>query len=130
MLLVDEEGNTIRELVNLKGEDFEKALEQNDGKISFDLEEDLYQNVRIICDDWAYYGDEENVIHDETFTNVSVSTSALKIFWANKPLRWGSIGGVGGLGAAGILFLLLKKRKKEETEVEEAGKNGKKSDKK
>ena len=124
--LVDEDGNVVQELVNLEGEAFDKALEENDGKITFTLDEGLYQNVRVICDDWAYYGDEENVIYDETFTDVSVSSSALKIFWANKPLRWGSIGGVGGLGAAGVLFALLKKRKKKEADVKEVKKDAKK----
>ena len=112
MLLVDDEGNTIRTLVDLQGEDFENALAENDGKITFELEEGLYQNIRIICDDYADYGSEENVIYDETFTNVSVSSSAFMIFWANKPLRWGVIGGTGGIGIGAALLALLKKRKK------------------
>lgn len=126
VVLVDEDGKTVRELVKLEGEEFDKALEENDGKITFTLEEGLYQNVRVVCDDWAWYGEEENVIYDETFTDVSVSSSAIKIFWANKSLRWGSIGGVGGLGAAGILFALLKKRKKKEADVKEVKKDAKK----
>ena len=112
VLLVDDEGKAIRTLVDLQGEDFENALAENDGKITFELEEGLYQNVRIICDDYADFGSEENVIYDETFTNVSVSSSAFMIFWANKPLRWGVIGGTGGIGIGAALLALLKKRKK------------------
>lgn len=112
VLLVDDEGNAIRTLVDLQGEDFENALAENDCKITFELEEGLYQNVRIICDDYADYGSEENVIYDETFTNVSVSSSAFMIFWANKPLRWSVIGGTGGIGIGAALLALLKKRKK------------------
>ena len=112
VLLVDDDGNTIRTLVDLQGEDFENALVENDGKITFELEEGLYQNVRIICDDYADYGSGENIIYDETFTNVSVSSSAFMIFWTNKPLRWGVIGGTGGIGIVAALLALLKKRKK------------------
>lgn len=116
VILVDEEGNEKRTLVDLKGEEFKEALEANDGVITFTLEEGLYQNVRIICDDWADPSGEENVIYDETFTNISVSTSSFMIFWANRSLRWGVIGGAGGLGGLGILLLLLKKRKKKDEE--------------
>lgn len=112
VLLVDAEGETIRELVNLEGEDLEKALEEGEGKITFTLDEGLFQNVRIICDDWADYGPDENILYDETFTDVSVSANALKIFWANKPLRWGTMGGAGGIGILAILLALLKKKKK------------------
>ena len=116
VILVDEEGNEKRTLVDLKGEEFKEALEANDGVITFTLEEGLYQNVRIICDDWADPSGEENVIYDETFNNISVSTSSFMIFWANRSLRWGVIGGAGGLGGLGILLLLLKKRKKKDEE--------------
>ena len=98
----------------LQGEALEKALEENDGKITFEMSEGLYQNVRIICDDCADYGDEENIIYDKVFRNVSVSSSAFMIFWANKPLRWGVIGGVSAVVLAALLVLLLKKRKKKD----------------
>ena len=114
VLLVDDDGETLEELVNLQGEALGKALEENDGKITFELSEGLYQNVRIICDDCADYGDEENIIYDKVFRNVSVSSSAFMIFWANKPLRWGVIGGVSAVVLAALLVLLLKKRKKKD----------------
>ena len=114
VLLVDDDGETLEELVNLQGEALEKALEENDGKITFEMSEGLYQNVRIICDDCADYGDEENIIYDKVFRNVSVSSSAFMIFWANKPLRWGVIGGVSAVVLAALLVLLLKKRKKKD----------------
>ena len=82
----------------------------------FDLIDMRTVDVLIICDDWADPSGEENVIYDETFTNISVSTSSFMIFWANRSLRWGVIGGAGGLGGLGILLLLLKKRKKKDEE--------------
>ena len=119
-LLVDEDGVVLKELISLEGEALEQALEAGEGKLTFTLSEGLYQNVRIVCDDWADYTGEENVLYDHTFTNVSVSKNVLSLFWANKPLRWGTIGGVGGLGAVGLLLALLKKRKKKETAVKKA----------
>lgn len=119
-LLVDEDGVVLKELISLEGEALEQALEAGEGKLTFTLSEGLYQNVRIVCDDWADYTGEENILYDHTFTNVSVSKNVLSLFWANKPLRWGTIGGVGGLGAVGLLLALLKKRKKKETAVKKA----------
>ena len=54
----------------------------------------------------------DNIIYDETITNVSVASSAFLIFWANKPLRWGSIGGVVALSGAIAALAIIKKRKK------------------
>ena len=109
--LVGQDGKTDKELLNLSGKDFEKALETGNGKVAFDVPEGLYQNVRIICDDKAYYGKEKNVIYDETFTNISVTPSAFLIYWANKPLRYATIGGI--LAVAGVIaFLVIRKKKK------------------
>ena len=112
VLLVDDDSNTLEELVNLSGEALEKELESGNGTVTFEIGEGLYQNVRIICDDCADYGDEENIIFDETFQNVSVASSTFLIFWANKPLRWGTIGGIVAVAAAIGLLIALKKRKK------------------
>lgn len=110
--LVDKEGKEISELLNLSGEDFTKALEEGNGQLTFDVPEGLYQNVRIVCDDEADYGSDDNIIYDETITNVSVANSAFLIFWANKPLRWGSIGGVSAIAAGAAAFVAIRKRKK------------------
>ena len=109
---VDDDGKEISEILNLSGEDFAKALEEGKGQLTFEVPEGLYQNVRIVCDDQADFGDEENVIYDATIQNVSVATSAFLIFWANKPLRWGSIGGAIGLAAGAGALIGIKKRKK------------------
>ena len=110
--LVDKDGKEISELLNLSGEDFTKALEEGNGQLTFEVPEGLYQNVRIVCDDEADYGTDDNIIYDETITNVSVANSAFLIFWANKPLRWGSIGGVTAIAAGAAAFIAIRKRKK------------------
>ncbi len=110
--LVDDEGNTLKELINLSGEELLDALEENSGMLSFEIEEGLYQNVRIICKDLAV-DDQGNVnTYDESFTNISVSSSKFMIFWANKPLRNGVLLGVLGLSLIPF-FIFLGKRKKE-----------------
>ena len=88
------------------------ALEEGNGQLTFEVPEGLYQNVRIVCDDEADYGTDDNIIYDETITNVSVANSAFLIFWANKPLRWGSIGGVTAVAAGAAAFIVIRKRTK------------------
>ncbi|MCQ2455521.1 MAG: Ig-like domain-containing protein [Clostridia bacterium] len=110
--LVDRDGKAVSELLNLSDEDFTKALEDGNGQLTFEVSEGLYQNIRIVCDDMADFGTDDNIIYDETITNVSVASSAFLIFWANKPLRWGSIGGVVALSGAIAALTIIKKRKK------------------
>ena len=114
--LLDRDGNVVSELMNLSGEDFAKALEEDNGKLTFEVPEGLFQSVRIICDDEADYGSGENILYDETITNVSVASSAFLIFWANEPLRWGSIGGTAAVAAGAAAFIVIGKRKKDEKE--------------
>lgn len=111
---VDEDGKQLKGILNLSGEELEKALADGAGKITFKIEKGLYQNVQIICDDCAVDEDGKTNVYDETIKNVSVDANAFIVnFWANKPLRWGSIAGVILLAAAIILFVFFKKRKKE-----------------
>ena len=106
---VDENGKLIKELINLSGDELIEAIAN--GSITFELEEGLYQNVQIICEDYA-----GNIVGKETneiYSNVSISSSAVMIFWANKPLRWGSIAGVILLAAAIVVLVIYKKNKKD-----------------
>lgn len=114
--LVNDNGETIKELINLSGKDLADAMELNDGIFTIELEEGLFQNVRIICKDCAVDADGNVNTYDESFTDVSVSSSGFMIFWANRPLRYGVIGGL--IGLLLIFFLiLLKRRKKDEEET-------------
>lgn len=111
---VDKDGNQIKEIINLSGEALEKALSDGNGRIEFEIAEGLYQNVQIICNDCAVDENGNTNTYNETFTNISVSSSAIMIFWANKPLRWGSIAGVLLLTTFIIFFMIVKKRKSKE----------------
>ncbi len=114
--LVDNNGNVLEELLNLSGEALQKALEEGNGMLTFTIKEGaLYQNVRVVCKDAADEATGESNVYDYTFTDVSVSSSAFMIFWANKTLRWGVI--IGGTVLIGlIIFLLIFKRRKKDDE--------------
>ena len=107
---VDENGNVLKELVNLSGKELLTQLENNEGKIQFEIEEGLYQNVQIICNDSANMT--ANVF-DNTIKNISVSSNTIMIFWANPWLRYGSIVAV-ALFIGIVIFLIAKKSKKKE----------------
>ena len=110
--MVDEDGKVIKEIINLTGDALMAELEANGGKITFEIAEGLYQNVQIICTDCATGETEDTNTHDITIKNVSVSSSVFMIFWANKPLRWGTIGGVSAAAIALAVFIILKKKKR------------------
>ena len=107
--LVDEEGRRLKELLSLSGEELEKALSEGNGDLFFEIGEGLYQNIQIICEDYAMGEDSANV-YNNIFNNVSVSSSAVKILWANKGLRYGIF--IGLFAVAGGFFLLLFYRRK------------------
>ncbi len=113
-ILLDSNGNEIEVLFEMFGDEFIKYLEENDGKITFTVPEGLEHQVRIICTDCAVNVDGTTNAYDQTFTKVTVSKSGWVIYYANKPLFYGSIVGV-LLLVGGIIFLIVyKKRKKEE----------------
>ncbi|MBE6640906.1 MAG: hypothetical protein E7619_04895 [Ruminococcaceae bacterium] len=110
--LVDASGKVIKELISLEGDALITALEADGGQLTFEVAEGLYQNVRVICTDRATGETEATNTYDETFTNVSVSSSVFMIFWANKPLRWGTIGGASAAAVASAVFVILRKKRK------------------
>ena len=113
VLLVDNDGITISKLVDLSGDALQEHLANNDGKIEFVINDGLYQNVRVICDDLSVDENGNTNTYDEIFDSVSVSSSALMIFWANKPLRWGTIGGTSFVVlAVSAIIIIIKKRKR------------------
>ncbi|MBR2406459.1 MAG: hypothetical protein IKB04_05400 [Clostridia bacterium] len=111
--LVDEDGNKLKELVNLVDDKLADELTVGNGAITFTIDKGLYQNVRIECTDRASGNDGKANEYTVTIGNVSINSNAFIVqFWANKTLRWGVIGGVLLLTAAIIFFVIYKKRKK------------------
>ena len=114
--LVNKDGVLLEEKINLSGDALMKALEEGAGKIEFVINKGMYQNIQIICNDCAVDEKGETNTYDETVKDVTVTPNYFLLFWANRPLRWGSIAGVILLTAAIILVVVLKNRKKEEKE--------------
>ncbi len=111
--MVDEDGVVINKVLRLTGKELTEELEKNGGKITFTLSEGLYQNVQIICADYAADGvDEVANVYNTTIENISVSSNVFMIFWANKPLRWGTIGGICAALIALVIVLIKKKKHK------------------
>ena len=112
---VDEDGKSLGELLHLEEDELDEELSINGGVLTFNLSEGLYQNVRIVCKDYSAGENGDTNTYDETFTNVSVSTSAIMIFWANKVVRNIVIAGgttaVCGAAATPGLFKWYKRRK-------------------
>jgi hypothetical protein len=100
--LVDSGNNTISRLINLEGDALLDALSENSGLVTFELSEGLNQNVSIVCIDEA--GNEYN----ETYRNITVSTSWWILFYANTPLFVGSIVGVTAVTGAAIAIPIIK----------------------
>ncbi|MBR5059711.1 MAG: hypothetical protein IKX06_02950, partial [Clostridia bacterium] len=111
--LVGRDGSVISDLLKLEGEALEKMLEQGNGMLNFQVPEGLYQNVKIKAEDMAGSDEEDPNTYDQTIVNVSVTPNGFLIFWANRPLRYGIIGGLAAFAAL-FIFLLVWKRKKEQ----------------
>jgi hypothetical protein len=112
--LKNEFGEDISIRFEMSGEEFLKYLEANDGKVMFTVPEGLDNQVRIICNDCAVNTDNLTNEYNELFTRVTVSQNKLIIFYANKPLFYGSIAGV--LSALLLVAFILIKRKKKSKE--------------
>lgn len=111
--LKDKNGKDISVRFEMEGEELLKYLEEHDGKITFTVPEGYQNNVQIICTDCAKNSEGITNAFNETFDKVTVSASQIVIFYANKPLFYGTVAGLLAI-IGGILFIVYKKRKKEE----------------
>ena len=109
--LVEKNGEVVGELLALEDDKLEQALEENGGALTFTVPEGLYQNVKIVAKDQAGSDEEEPNTFAQTITNVSVTPSGFLIFWANKPARFGAMGGIAAAVALVVLLLFWKKKR-------------------
>lgn len=109
--LVEKNGEVVGELLSLEDDKLEQALEENGGALTFTVPEGLYQNVKIVAKDQAGSDEEEPNTFAQTITNVSVTPSGFLIFWANKPARFGAMGGIAAAVALVVLLLFWKKKR-------------------
>ena len=106
------DGKDISIRFDMSGEELLNYLEEHEGKIVFTIPEGLENQVQLICNDCAAKADGSTNEYSYTYKKVTVSQSGWVIFYANKPLFYGSIGGVVGVsGLATGLTIFFKKRK-------------------
>jgi len=110
-VITDSSGKEVK-TYDWNARDFAEALEKGNGQVSFDIPSGMGQNVQIICNDYAVNEKRDTNTFDKTYKNVTVSTNLLVIFYANKPLFFGSIGGILLLSCALWFFLSQNKKKK------------------
>ena len=111
-VVTDKKGEQKETLITLEGDELETYLAEHDGRISFEIPEGLEQQVTVSYSDHAVKEDGSTNTYNQTFDNVTVSTSKMIIFFANKPLFYGVIL-VCCAAAAGVIgFVIWKKKKK------------------
>lgn len=97
---------------DMEGTQLWDYLTANGGQVKFQIPEGYQQKVVVICEDQAYDTDGTSNIHRVVYENVTVSSDSLVIFYANKPLLYGTLGGI--LVLLLFLFLFFKRKKKDE----------------
>ena len=115
VIILDSDGKEIDVRFDMSGEELLQYLAEHEGKVTFTVPEGLENQVRIICTDCAM-NTETGVTneYDETFAKVTVSQSGWVIYYANKPLFYGTIGGAVLLISGSIYFIITKRRKRVE----------------
>ena len=98
----------------MSGEELLKYLDEHDGAVTFTIPDGLDHQVQILCDDYAVKQDASTNVYDETFTRVTVSPNQFVIFYADRPVFFGTVGGVLGLIAL-IIFLIKRNKKNKKT---------------
>ena len=114
VILMDSDGKELSILFEMSGEELLNYLIENDGKITFVVPEGLENKVQIICDDCAVNAAGDTNEYNEIFERVTVSQSTWVIYYANKPLFYGTIASTIAVIAGITTLIVLKKRKKEE----------------
>jgi len=89
--IMDRNGTIIDTPINYSGESFKEALIDGGNKLTFNINEGMYQKVNIICDDYALDISGSSNVYNEVYTDITVSSSSVAILWANKKLRLGII---------------------------------------
>lgn len=104
--LVDRDGNVEAELINLSGEELRETLESNGGTITFELTEGINQNVQVICADGAYNAEGTSNTFNQTYENITVSASAIAIFFAGNTMLYigGGAAATAAVAGGGVFF--------------------------
>ncbi len=110
--LKDESGEDISVRVDLSGEELDDYLSKNDGQVRFTIPEGMNLGVRVVSSDASVDADGNTNQYTSEYTGITVSASSLVIFYANKPLFYGTVGGGCGVAAAAGGGIVWRRRRK------------------
>lgn len=107
----DSAGNDISKRIALEGEALLTHLSENNGKIVFTIPEGFELQVQIICTDCAVHENGSTNEYNEIFEKITVTQSELLMFYANKPLLYGTVASV-TVPVAGLAGFIIRRRRK------------------
>ena len=102
-------------LFEMSGEELHDYLLANGGKIEFEVPEGYRQSVQIVCTDYSVDAEGNVNTYTQTLKDITVSPSGFMMFYADKPVFYGTICGISAILALIIFLVVRKKKKKEET---------------
>lgn len=102
----DDTGKDISVRFDMSGDEFEKYLADNNGKVILTIPEGLGNQVEFICNDYTLNSEGKSNEYNKVYSNITISQSSWVIFYANKPLFYGSIAAV-LIVISTIIFLII-----------------------
>ena len=86
-------------------------LSKNDGKIKFSIPEGINKQVAVLCADCSIGVDGSTNVKAYSYKGITVSSNALILFFENKPLFYGVVGGGAAAAVGAPSVMLFRKRK-------------------
>ena len=109
--ILDSDGNEEEVVSDLIGDELTDYLSKNDGKIRFSIPEGINKQVAVLCADCSIGADGSTNVKAYSYKGITVSSNALILFFENKPLFYGVVGG-GVAAAVGAPSVMLFRRRK------------------
>ena len=109
--ILDSDGNEEEVVSDLIGDELTDYLSKNDGKIRFSIPEGINKQVAVLCADCSIGADGSTNVKAYSYKGITVSSNALILFFENKPLFYGVVGG-GAAAAVGAPSVMLFRRRK------------------
>ncbi len=109
--ILDSDGNEEEVVSDLIGDELTDYLSKNDGKIRFSIPEGINKQVAVLCADCSIGEDGSTNVKAYSYKGITVSSNALILFFENKPLFYGVVGGTGVAAVGAPSVMLFRKRK-------------------
>ena len=109
--ILDSDGNEEEVVSDLIGDELTDYLSKNDGKIRFSIPEGINKQVAVLCADCSIGADGSTNVKAYSYKGITVSSNALILFFENKPLFYGVVGGGAAAAVGAPSVMLFRKRK-------------------